>query len=78
MQVHQTKYLLDIGVSSTQAASALGWVGLTGVIGQIALGYLSDRPGREWAWTLSGLGFGLCYAPNRATTSFPSVDTSAD
>jgi MFS family permease len=61
VQVHQTKYLLDIGVSSTQAASALGWVGLTGVIGQIALGHLSDRLGREWAWTLSGLGFGLCY-----------------
>ena len=62
VQVHQTKYLLDIGVPSTQAASALGYVGLTGVIGQIALGHLSDRWGREWAWTLSGLGFGLCYA----------------
>jgi predicted MFS family arabinose efflux permease len=62
VQVHQTKYLLDIGVSSPQAASALGWVGLTGVIGQIALGHLSDRLGREWAWTLSGFGFGLCYA----------------
>jgi MFS family permease len=62
VQVHQTKYLLELGVPSAQAAAALGWVGLTGVIGQIALGYLSDRLGREWAWTLSGLGFGLCYA----------------
>jgi MFS family permease len=62
VQVHQTKYLLDLGVSSAQAAAALGYVGLTGVIGQIALGHLSDRWSREWAWTLSGLGFGLCYA----------------
>jgi MFS family permease len=62
VQVHQTKYLLDIGVPPVQAASALGCVGLTGVIGQIALGHLSDRVGREWAWTLSGLGFCLCYA----------------
>ena len=62
VQVHQTKYLLDIGVSSAQAASALGGVGLAGVIGQIALGSLSDCLGREWAWTFSGLGFCLCYA----------------
>ena len=62
VQVHQTKYLLDIGVPAAQAASALGCVGLTGVIGQIALGHLSDRLGREWAWTFSGLGFCLCYA----------------
>jgi MFS family permease len=62
VQVHQTKYLLDLGVPSAQAAAALGYVGLTGVIGQIALGHLSDRWSREWAWTLSGLGFGLCYA----------------
>ena len=51
-----------ISVSPERAAFALGLVGLTGVIGQIALGHLSDRLGREWAWTLSGLGFFLCYA----------------
>jgi MFS family permease len=62
VQVHQTKYLLDVGVPTTQAASALGFVGLAGVIGQITLGHLSDRLGREWAWTLSGCGFFLCYA----------------
>jgi MFS family permease len=62
VQVHQTKYLLDVGVPAAQAASALGCVGLAGVIGQITLGHLSDRLGREWAWTLSGCGFFLCYA----------------
>jgi len=62
VQVHQTKYLLDIGFPPSQAASALGLVGFTGMIGQIALGHLSDRLGREWIWTLSSLGFCLCYA----------------
>ena len=29
--------------------------------GQIALGHLSDRIGREWVWTAGSLGFALCY-----------------
>lgn len=62
VQVHQTKYLNDIGFSSQLAAYALGLVGLTGSVGQIGLGFLSDRIGREWVWTMSLLGFGLCYA----------------
>src|SRR5207247_1035050 len=32
-----------------------------GIPGQIALGYLSDRIGREWVWTVGSLGFALCY-----------------
>ncbi|MGH7266419.1 MAG: MFS transporter, partial [Candidatus Rokuibacteriota bacterium] len=61
VQVHQTKYLVEIGFTPGVAAYALGLVGLTGVAGQIALGNLSDRIGREWAWTLACLGFALCY-----------------
>src|SRR5581483_9747835 len=61
IQVHQTKYLNDIGFPSDVAAYALGLVGLTGSFGQISIGYLSDRIGREWAWTLSISGFALCY-----------------
>lgn len=59
--VHQTKYLVEIGVSATEAAFVLGLVGFAGVIGQILLGYVSDRIGREWIWSLSALGFGICY-----------------
>jgi len=61
VQVHQTKYLGEIGFPPETAAYALGLVGLTGSVGLIALGYLSDRIGREWIWTISALGFALCY-----------------
>lgn len=62
IQVHQTRYLTEIGFSPEVAAYALGLVGLTGIVGQIGLGALSDRIGREWAWTISGLGYVACYA----------------
>jgi MFS family permease len=61
VQVHQTKYLIEIGFSPTQAAWALGFVSLAGIPGQIGLGYASDRIGREWVWTAGSLGFALCY-----------------
>jgi MFS family permease len=62
VQVHQTRYLVEIGFPATQAAWALGLVSLAGIPGQIALGHLSDRIGREWVWTVGNVGFGLCYA----------------
>jgi MFS family permease len=61
IQVHQTKYLIEIGFSATTAAWALGLVSLAGIPGQIALGHLSDRFGREWAWAAGGLGFAISY-----------------
>ncbi|MEW6768639.1 MAG: MFS transporter [Pseudomonadota bacterium] len=62
VQVHQTKYLVEIGFTSTAAAWALGLVSLFGIPGQIALGHLSDRIGREWVWTIATLGFAICFA----------------
>jgi MFS family permease len=61
VQVHQTKYLVEIGISVTHAAWALGLVSLAGIPGQIVLGHVSDRIGREWVWTVGSLGFALCY-----------------
>ena len=61
VQVHQTKYLVEIGFSASHAAWALGFVSLAGIPGQIALGYVSDRIGREWVWTVGSLGFVVCY-----------------
>ena len=62
VQVHQTKYLIEIGFAPGVAAYALGFVGFTGIVGQIALGHLSDRIGREWVWTLACAGFVISYA----------------
>jgi MFS family permease len=61
VQVHQTKYLIDLGFCPSIASWALGIVSLSGVPGQIALGHLSDRIGREWVWAAGSLGFALCY-----------------
>ena len=71
VQIHQTKYLLELGFSAELAGYALGLVGLTGIAGQIVWGHLSDRIGREWAWTASGLGFALCYLALLALPTFP-------
>jgi MFS family permease len=61
VQVHQTKYLVEVGFSASQAAWALGFVSLAGIPGQIGLGHLSDRIGREWVWTVGNAGFAICY-----------------
>jgi MFS family permease len=73
VQVHQTKYLVEIGFTSTAAAWALGLVSLFGIPGQIALGHLSDRIGREWVWTISTLGFAICFAALIALQYTPTL-----
>jgi MFS family permease len=73
VQVHQTKYLLDIGFSPSVAVWALGAVSLLGIPGQIALGHLSDRIGREWVWTASCIGFAICFAALIALAQVPAL-----
>ena len=62
IQVHQTRFLLDVGFSATTAAWALTLVSVTGIGGLIGLGHLSDRIGREWGWTAACGGYVICYA----------------
>ena len=62
VQVHQTKFLLDIGFSPSVAVWSLGVVSLLGIPGQILLGHVSDRIGREWVWVASCAGFAICFA----------------
>jgi MFS family permease len=62
VQVHQTKYLTEVGFSSLEAAWALGAVSAAAIPGQIGLGALSDRVGREWIWSAGCFGFTVCYA----------------
>ena len=72
VQVHQTKYLIEIGFSAADAAWTLGAVALVAVPGQIALGHISDRIGREWSWTIGCLGFVICYLLMIALRHTPS------
>ena len=62
VQVHQTRYLVETGFTATHAAWALGFVSFIAIPGQIVLGHVSDRIGREWVWTVGCAGFVLCYA----------------
>lgn len=61
VQVHQTKYLQEVGFSPLLAAWALGMVAVVGIPGQISFGALSDRIGREWVWSIGCVGFIVCY-----------------
>ena len=72
VQVHQTKYLVEVGFSPTHAAWALGFVSLAGIPGQIVLGHVSDRIGREWVWTAGNLGFVLCYLALLLLRDYPT------
>jgi MFS family permease len=73
VQVHQTKYLIEIGFSPAVAAWALGLVSLLGIPGQIALGHISDRIGREWVWTVGMVGFSVCYLALLLLQAFPNI-----
>ncbi len=72
VQIHQTKYLVEIGFPPMEAAYSLGLVALVGIPGQILLGGLSDRYGRENIWAVSCAGFAVCYALLLALAVAPS------
>ena len=64
---------MDIGFSQNVAAWALGLVSLVGVPGQIYLGHLSDRIGREWVWCIAGIGFAISFAALILLQQTPSL-----
>ena len=72
VQVHQTKYLVEIGFPPMQAAWSLGLVAMVGIPGQILIGALSDRYGRELLWAVSCSGFVICYAMLLVLAAVPS------
>ena len=72
VQIHQTKYLVEIGFSPMVAAWALGIVSVAGVPGQIGFGALSDRIGREAVWSIGCAGFVVCYLALIALEHSPS------
>jgi MFS family permease len=72
VQVHQTEYLIEVGFKPVVAAWSLGIVSVLAIPGQISLGGLSDRMGREWVWTAACCGFAICYAALVALRQAPS------
>jgi len=72
VQVHQTKYLQDIGFSRADAAEALALVVLVAIPGQVGFGALSDRLGREAIWAISSGGFAICFICLLAMRDNPS------
>ena len=62
VQVHQTKYLIEIGVGRRKPRGRWARQRSFGVPGQIIFGHLSDRIGREWVWAIGCLGFAICFA----------------
>ena len=73
VQVHQTRYLIDIGFAPQTAALALGLVPFIGIPGTIVLGHLSDRLGREMGWSLGAGGFALCYLMLLVLREYPTA-----
>ena len=62
VQVHQTTFLIESGFDPIMAGWALGLVSIVAIPGQIGLGALSDRIGREAVWSLGCLGFLISFA----------------
>jgi len=58
MLVHQAAHMVDMGFSNILAASTVGFVGALGSAGGLIFGFLSDRIGREIAFSMGcGLAF---------------------
>ena len=72
VQIHQTKYLVEIGFDPMLAAWSLGVVAMAGIPGQIVLGGLSDRIGREIVWAMSCVGYAICYVALLLLAETPS------
>ena len=50
LHVHQVAYLVDHGVAALVAASVVGAVGLSSIVGKMGGGWLSDRIDREFVY----------------------------
>ena len=62
VQVHQTKYLIEIGVSPMEAAWALGIVSLAGVPGRSSSAMCRTASAANGPGRSAALGFVICFA----------------
>jgi MFS family permease len=73
VQVHQTRYFIELGFGVERSAWALGLMVFLGIPGQIIAGHLSDRIGREWSWALAMSGYLICFLTFLAMREQPSL-----
>ncbi len=59
--VHIVPYATDIGISAISAATVLMFIGITGTIGRLTLGYIADRFGNMFTTYVACAIIGLCY-----------------
>ena len=52
IMLHQVALVVGRGFTPTAVAATLGFVGIFAMVGRISGGLLSDRIGREWAYSL--------------------------
>ena len=72
VQVHQTKYLTEIGFTPLVAAWALGVAAWRAFPARSFSARSRDRIGREWVWTFGCAGFAVCYIALIALEHAPS------
>lgn len=53
VMMHQAAYAVDAGYDKILAAAVMGYLGLFRSVGQISWGFISDRTGREWAYSIA-------------------------
>jgi len=71
--VHQAAYLVDGGYDKMLAASIVGLAGLVSMPAKIMWGWISDRLGREWAFTMGVVVMLAAIVMLVLTRTFPSV-----
>ena len=50
--IHEVPFLIDMGISSATAATALGLTAGIGILGKLSFGYFADRLSPKWAMLL--------------------------
>ncbi|MEZ0154471.1 MAG: MFS transporter [Candidatus Reddybacter sp.] len=53
--MHQFAFMVDQGIAKTESSFIAGVIGISSIVGQLFWGNLSDRIGRERAYTMAGV-----------------------
>lgn len=53
--IHQFAFMVDHGIPKAQSSFIAGTIGISSIAGQLFWGRLSDRIGREWAYTFAAV-----------------------